>query len=70
MINVTVKTVMPLNADLKVKTINFISKKAGNETEIEYIIDKNILGGIIIKIGDVVYDGSIKRQITKLKENF
>jgi F-type H+-transporting ATPase subunit delta len=68
--NITVKTAMPLSTALKNKVIDFINQKAGTVTEIEYIIDKLILGGIIIKIGDVVYDGSIKRKINKLKQNF
>jgi len=33
-----------------------------------YKVDPSILGGIIIKIGDTVYDASIKRRIQLLRE--
>ena len=31
-------------------------------------IDKNILGGVIIRYGDKVVDGSLKTQLEDLKE--
>jgi F-type H+-transporting ATPase subunit delta len=68
--NVTVKTALPMSSAIKLKVEKFIAKKAGKDAKSEFIIDKSIYGGIIIKIGDVVYDGSIKRQIDKLKLNF
>jgi len=70
MSNVTVTTTIPLETSLKNKVEKFILKKTGSAADIEYIIETEILGGIIIKIGDVVYDGSIKRQLDKLKQNF
>ena len=31
--------------------------------------DKNIVGGIIVKIGDLVVDGSVKAQVQGIKES-
>jgi len=31
--------------------------------------DKSILGGIIVKIGDLVVDGSVKAQVQGIKES-
>lgn len=48
---------------------NFIKNKYKTEkVEIENSIDKKIKGGIIIKIGDEVIDGSVAIQIKKMKE--
>jgi len=31
--------------------------------------DKSLVGGLVVKIGDLVFDGSIKAQIEGLKES-
>lgn len=43
----------------------FTSKKVKPETE----IDESIIGGVIVKIGDLVLDGSITAQLKGLKES-
>jgi F-type H+-transporting ATPase subunit delta len=30
--------------------------------------DPSLLGGIVVKIGDTVYDGSVKAQLNKIRE--
>lgn len=58
---------------LKKKTLNrliksierFTSKKIEAETE----IDESIIGGVIVKIGDLVLDGSVTAQLEGLKES-
>lgn len=49
------------SSDLK-KISNLVNKKL----TIENIIDPSLLGGIKIKIGDVVYDNSLKNKIDQL----
>lgn len=34
----------------------------------EYVIDENIIGGIIIQIGDVVYDGSVRGRLGNIRQ--
>jgi len=40
------------------------------EIEITQTIDKNIVGGIIVKVGDLQYDLSIRNQINSVKRAF
>ncbi len=35
---------------------------------LEYLVDKGILGGVVLKVGDKVYDASLKAQLNILKE--
>jgi F-type H+-transporting ATPase subunit delta len=37
------------------------------EVKLENQIDKNILGGFVVKIGDLIIDGSVKNQLNSLK---
>ncbi|MEI0697501.1 ATP synthase F1 subunit delta [Brachyspira intermedia] len=43
---------------------------SNNEISYETVVDENIIGGIIVYIGSVVYDYSIKRQIDLLQSKF
>jgi F-type H+-transporting ATPase subunit delta len=57
----------PSESDLK-KIIEGLEKLTGNEVEIEVKIDPSILGGIIVKVEDRVFDGSIKTQLERIRE--
>jgi F-type H+-transporting ATPase subunit delta len=57
-----------LGGGLEKKVVEFIRNKYGaKEVKIKNKIDENIKGGIIIRIGDEVLDGSIAKQIKKLR---
>ena len=58
-----------LTDEQKKKLINKLSKKTGKEINLEIKIDKDILGGGIIKIGDKIIDGSIRRELDNWKKS-
>lgn len=45
-------------------------KYLGKSIEINKVIDKNILGGIVIKIGSLVIDASLKNQLDQIMADF
>ena len=58
-----------LTDEQKKKLIDKLSQKTGKEINLEIKIDKNILGGGIIRIGDKIIDGSIRRELDNWKRN-
>lgn len=58
-----------LTDEQKKKLIDKLSQKTGKEINLEIKIDKNILGGGIIKIGDKIIDGSIRRELDNWKKS-
>ncbi|NTU66483.1 MAG: ATP synthase F1 subunit delta [Candidatus Moranbacteria bacterium] len=57
-----------LDAAMIDKLTGFIKDKYGaNEVVIKNKIDEKIDGGIIIKVGDELMDGSIARQLAKMR---
>lgn len=54
-----------------VKSINdyILESSKAKEVVLDKKIDKNILGGVIIKFGDKVIDGSLKMKLKELKNN-
>ena len=45
-----------------------LEKITGKKININYQIDKDIIGGVITRIGSTVYDGSVKTKLDNLKE--
>jgi F-type H+-transporting ATPase subunit delta len=66
----TVTTAIPLTAELKTKVLAKVKELTGKEAEVENIIDENILGGFILRVGDIQYNASIANKLDKLKREF
>ena len=66
----TVTTVVELSADLKKEVLAKAKALTGKDVEVENIIDESILGGFILRIGDVQYNASVANQLNKLKREF
>jgi F-type H+-transporting ATPase subunit delta len=45
-----------------------LARATGRQVHLESRIDPAILGGAVAKIGSTVYDGSITRQLEKMKQ--
>ena len=58
-----------LTDEQKKKLIDKLSQKTGKEINLAIKIDKNILGGGVIRIGDKIIDGSIRRELDNWKRN-
>ncbi len=62
-------TVSELNEERKSAIQANLEKQAGKTLELAFATDKDILGGIVLKVGDKVMDASLKAQLQILKEN-
>ena len=65
-----VTTALPLTADLEKKILNKVAQLTGNEVTIKNIIDENIIGGFVLRVGDLQYDASISNKLSSLKREF
>jgi len=64
---VTVKTAFPLSADMQQYIMSNLKKLTGREAEVTVEDDKSLLGGIVIGVGDTLYDGSIINQLNNMR---
>lgn len=62
-----VTTAVPLTPALEAKIQQKVRELTGNEAKIENIIDESIIGGFILRVGDIQYNGSVSAQLTNLK---
>lgn len=51
----------------KKRLIKTVEKKTGKKVNLKVLVDQKIIAGGVIKIGDQIIDGSLKRQFEKLK---
>jgi F-type H+-transporting ATPase subunit delta len=45
-----------------------LSKATGKKLEVKYIVDPELIGGVVARIGDTVIDGSIARKLATLRQ--
>lgn len=63
----TVESVIPVSSD-NLDLLVEVMRPEGNITDVKNVINPALLGGIKVKIGDVVYDSSLSAKIKQLKE--
>ncbi|ABC76508.1 ATP synthase F1 subunit delta [Syntrophus aciditrophicus] len=66
-VRVSVKTAFPLPADVTSDIKQGLEQMTGKQTEIVVEEDRSLLGGIVIRVGDTLYDGSIKTQLSNIR---
>ena len=65
-----ITTAVPISEELKNEIITFVKRQTSNSVELTEVIDKNIIGGAIVRIGDRQLDLSILKEISELKQTF
>lgn len=65
-----VTTAVALTKELENKIQKKIVELTGNSASIENKIDPSILGGFILRVGDIQYDASISNQFKELRRQF
>ncbi len=62
-----VTTAVPLDKDLEKVIMAKVKELTGSETSLKQVIDEDIIGGFILRIGDLQYDASVSRNLNNLK---
>ncbi|MBN1663258.1 MAG: ATP synthase F1 subunit delta [Deltaproteobacteria bacterium] len=66
-IQVEVKTAFPLKSDLMERLQKSLEVMTGKAVEMAVSEDASLLGGLVVKVGDTYYDGSIKTQLNNIR---
>ena len=45
-----------------------LERRTGKKIEARFLQDESLLGGAVIRVGSTVYDGSVREQLTRLRE--
>jgi F-type H+-transporting ATPase subunit delta len=63
-----VTTARELNAADKTSLLEQVGKLAKGQVDATFKLDPAILGGVVVRIGSTVYDGSVLGRVERLKE--
>lgn len=65
-----VTTAVPISKDLEKKVLKQVSELTGNKITIENKVDDSIIGGFVLRVGDLQYDASISNKLNNIKREF
>tara|TARA_B100000886_G_scaffold319360_1_gene260063 strand:+ start:7390 stop:7944 length:555 start_codon:yes stop_codon:yes gene_type:complete len=66
----TLTTAFALDEDTRQQVLDFIKKQGVSQVDITEQVDKSLIGGAILRLGDKQLDASVARQIKDLKQSF
>jgi F-type H+-transporting ATPase subunit delta len=67
-VRATVTSAAPLSAEKKERLEASLSGMTGKNVQVEMVVDPSIIGGIVTRIDSTVYDGSIRMQLAKMRQ--
>ncbi len=66
-VRVNLRTAFPLSNEMQAHITSSLEKVTGKKVEVSVEKDPGLLGGIVIGVGDTLYDGSIKNQLNNMR---
>jgi F-type H+-transporting ATPase subunit delta len=62
-----VRTALPLEASQRTAVLERLHELTGDEIEINEAVDEGLIGGITVRIGDRLYDASVRNRLERLR---
>jgi F-type H+-transporting ATPase subunit delta len=66
-VGVQVMTAEPLNNELRTRIEVQLRSQLGQEIDLRCLVDPHLLGGLVVRVGDTVFDGSVANRLARLK---
>lgn len=69
-VNAEVTTAVPISEAQIAQLRDTLSEALGLQVSLAARVDPAVIGGAVTRVGSVVYDGSLARQLARMKEQF
>ena len=66
--NAEIISTRELGAEEKHRLEAQVAKAAGIKLRVRYSLDLGLVGGVLVKVGSTVYDGSVRGQLQRIRE--
>ncbi len=63
-----VRSAVPLDGDRRERLARALSQATGRDVEVRVIVDDSVIGGIVARVGDQVFDGTVRRKLDLARE--
>ena len=57
-----------LGAEEKRRLESQVAKVTGKKLRVRYSLDQKLMGGVVVKVGSTIYDGSVRGQLQRVRE--
>ncbi len=65
-----VESAAPLDADVRAAVEERLARRYGSAVETTFVVDPALIGGMRVKVGSDVYDGSVRAGLDALEARF
>ncbi|MDG2183317.1 MAG: ATP synthase F1 subunit delta [Mariniblastus sp.] len=66
-VQAVVTSASPMDSEVVGRITDQLSKTLGKDVSLQVLVDPEILGGIVVRVGDTVYDGSVLNQLSQVR---
>jgi F-type H+-transporting ATPase subunit delta len=64
-----VRSAVPLDQARTKKLAEALSRATGRTIEVRVVVDPSVVGGLVAKVGDEIFDGSIRTRLDEAREH-
>ena len=68
-VQATMTTAVEVNDSVREKVSSRLASVLGKKVTLEANVDPNIIGGLVVRVGDTVYDGSVTNQLKQVRSS-
>lgn len=62
-----VRTAVELSADQRERLRRALAESTGRDVELKVVVDPEVVGGVLVTVGDTVIDGTVSRQLDRAR---
>ena len=67
-LEVTVTSAVELDAELLERIGEEIKRRTGREIDLQAVVDDGVLGGLVLRVGNMVFDASVRNKLERLRK--
>jgi F-type H+-transporting ATPase subunit delta len=64
-----VRSAVPLAAAQRERLTKALSDATGRQVELRVVVDPSVIGGVVARVGDEVFDGSVRGRLDEAKQH-
>jgi F-type H+-transporting ATPase subunit delta len=64
-----VRTAVPLSEAKQKLLADALTKATGHPVELKVVVDPSVIGGVVVRVGDQVFDGSVASRLEEAKQH-
>ena len=69
MVEIRVTTSTSINSDLQQQIISQLRNRLQSEVAVDFTTDQKIIGGLQVRVGDKIFDGSVANRLKQFRQN-